>query len=118
MEGLIGERKNSKVLKVLIYTLGYADVGQWYSGSLENCFPSGYPGSIPGVGVFKKKVYKGGFCKFNMAATPPAAQKRKIDWNIDRATYDAFMKACSLKGFAPQVIVEQAMRKFVQNGQI
>jgi len=28
-----------------------AAVGQWYSSSLENYLPSGFPGSIPGGGV-------------------------------------------------------------------
>lgn len=27
-------------------------MAQWYCAGLENQFPSGYPGSIPGVGVF------------------------------------------------------------------
>jgi len=53
-----------------------------------------------------------------MASTPPGARKKKIDYNIDAATYDDFIKACSRKGFAPQVILEQAMRKFTQIGQI
>ena len=53
-----------------------------------------------------------------MAATPPGAKKRKIDYMIDQNTFDEFMKACSRKGFAHQMVLEQAMRKFVQNGQI
>lgn len=53
-----------------------------------------------------------------MAATPPGSKKRKLDYNVDQATYDDFAKACSRKGFAPQVILEQAMRKFTQTGQI
>ncbi len=53
-----------------------------------------------------------------MASTPPGAQKMKIDYIIDRKTYDEFIKACSRKGFAPQVIVEKLMRKFVDTGQI
>lgn len=53
-----------------------------------------------------------------MAATPPGAKKRKLDYNVDQGAYDDFMKACSRKGYAPQVILEQAMRKFAQNGQI
>ena len=28
-----------------------------YCGSLENCFPNGYPGSIPGLGVFLFRAY-------------------------------------------------------------
>ena len=53
-----------------------------------------------------------------MAATPPGARKRKLDYNVDQTTYDEFVKACSRKGFAPQVILEQAMRKFIQTSQI
>jgi len=53
-----------------------------------------------------------------MAATPPDAQKRKLDFNIDRRIYDEFMKACSNKGFAPQVVVEKMMAKFNQTRQI
>lgn len=53
-----------------------------------------------------------------MASTPPGAQKQRIDYNIDRKVYDEFMKACSRKGFAPQVVVEKAMAKFTQTGQI
>jgi len=53
-----------------------------------------------------------------MAATPPGPKKRRMDYNVDQATYDEFVKACSRKGFAPQVILEQAMKKFVQTGQV
>jgi len=53
-----------------------------------------------------------------MAASPPSAKKRKMDYNVDQNTFDDFVKACSRKGFAPQVILEQAMRKFTQTGQI
>ncbi len=50
-----------------------------------------------------------------MAATPPDARKRKLDYNVSQEVYDAFVKACSRKGFAPQTILEQAMKKFVQD---
>ena len=53
-----------------------------------------------------------------MAATPPGARKRKLEYNVDQAIYDDFIKACSRKGYAPQIILEQAMKKFIQNGQI
>lgn len=53
-----------------------------------------------------------------MAATPPSAKKRKMDYNVDQYVFDEFVKACSRKGFAPQVVLEQAMRKFIQYGQI
>lgn len=53
-----------------------------------------------------------------MASVPPGAKKRKMDYMIDQNTFDDFVKACSRKGFAPQVMLEQAMKKFIQNGQI
>ena len=53
-----------------------------------------------------------------MAATAPGARKRKMDYQIDQITFDEFVKACSLKGYAPQVILEKAMKKFSQTGQI
>ena len=53
-----------------------------------------------------------------MAATPPGPRKRKMDYSVDQNTFDEFVKACSRKGFAPQIILEQAMRKFIQTGQM
>ncbi len=53
-----------------------------------------------------------------MASVPPGAQKMKIDYNIDRKIYDSFVKICSRKGYAPKVIVERMMTKFVEKGQI
>ena len=53
-----------------------------------------------------------------MAATPPDPKKRKLDYNVSQTVYDEFVKLCSRKGFAPQVILEQAMKKFVQTGQV
>lgn len=53
-----------------------------------------------------------------MASTPPGARKRKMEYMIDQNTFDEFVKACGRKGYAPQVLVEQAMRKFIQTGQI
>ncbi len=53
-----------------------------------------------------------------MASTPPGAKKKKLELSVDQVTYDEFAKACSRKGFAPQVVIEQAMRKFNQTGQI
>lgn len=41
----------------------------------------------------------------------------KLDYNIDRQIYDEFAKGCSRKGFAPQVILEKLMKKFVETGQ-
>lgn len=63
-------------------------------------------------------VYKQLFFVLLMAATPPGPQKMRIDYNIDRKTYDDFVKMCSRKGFAPQIIVEKCMRKFIETGQI
>ena len=53
-----------------------------------------------------------------MASYPPGAQKAKLDYTVDRKAYDEFVRVCSRKGFAPQVILEQAMRKFAQTGQV
>jgi hypothetical protein len=53
-----------------------------------------------------------------MAATPPGPQKMRIDYNLDRKVYDDFVKSCSRKGFAPQVIVEKLMKRFSETGQI
>jgi len=53
-----------------------------------------------------------------MAATAPNAKKRRVEYNLDQNTYDEFAKACSRKGMAPQVLIEQAMKKFIQTGQI
>ena len=53
-----------------------------------------------------------------MAATAPGARKKKLDYNVDGAVFDDFMKACSRKGYAPQIILERAMKKFIQNSQI
>lgn len=52
-----------------------------------------------------------------MASVPPGARKQKIDYFVDKNIYDLFMKMCSHKGFAPQVIVEKAMKKFAETGQ-
>lgn len=53
-----------------------------------------------------------------MASTPPGAQKMKIDYTVDRKTYDEFAKMCSRKGFAPQVVVEKLMKRFTETGQM
>lgn len=53
-----------------------------------------------------------------MASTPKGPQKMKLDYNIDRQIYDEFIKACSHKGFAPQIIVEKLMKKFTDTGMI
>ncbi len=52
-----------------------------------------------------------------MGARPPEAKKRRMEYNIDQEVYDNFMKACSRKGLAPQVLIEQFMKRFNQTGQ-
>ena len=53
-----------------------------------------------------------------MAATPPGPQKRRIEYDIARDIYDQFAKSCSHKGYAPQVVIEKMMTKFIQTGNI
>ena len=53
-----------------------------------------------------------------MAATPKGPQKVRIDYNIDKKTYDEFIRMCSKKGFAPNIIVERIMKKYNESGQI
>ncbi|MBT3406405.1 hypothetical protein HN419_04510 [Candidatus Woesearchaeota archaeon] len=53
-----------------------------------------------------------------MAATPKAPKKMKIDYNIDRGIYDDFVKTCSRKGYAPNIIVERIMKKYAETGQM
>lgn len=51
-----------------------------------------------------------------MASTPPGAKKRKLDFMVDQAAFDNFMKMCNLKGFAPQVELELLMKRYVASG--
>ena len=53
-----------------------------------------------------------------MAATPKAAKKMRLDYNVDRGIYDDFVKACSRKGYAPNVIIERLMKKSIETGQM
>ncbi len=53
-----------------------------------------------------------------MAATPKGPQVTRLDVNIDKATYDAFIRACTQKGYAPKIIVERLMKKFNETGQM
>lgn len=53
-----------------------------------------------------------------MAGTAPGAQKMKLDYVVDRKIYDEFVKLCSRKGFAPHIIIEKAMKRFVETGQM
>ena len=51
-----------------------------------------------------------------MASTPKGPQKVRIDYNIDKPTYDDFVRMCSKKGFTPNIIVERLMKKYTDNG--
>ena len=51
-----------------------------------------------------------------MAATPKGPQKVRIDYNIDKPTYDQFVRLCSSKGMAPPVVTERLMKKYVDTG--
>jgi len=53
-----------------------------------------------------------------MAATPKGPQKVRIDYNIDKVTYDAFVRQCSNKGYAPGIVVEKMMKRYTETGQI
>lgn len=53
-----------------------------------------------------------------MAATAKAPQVARLDVNIDKTTYDTFVRTCSKKGYAPKVIVERLMKKFNDTGQM
>lgn len=53
-----------------------------------------------------------------MAASLKAAKKMKIDYNIDRKIYDEYVKACSRKGFTPNVVIERLMKKYIETGQM
>ncbi len=52
-----------------------------------------------------------------MAATAKAPQKMKLDYSVDRETYDIFVKKCSEKGYAPQIVLEKLMKRYVETGQ-
>lgn len=53
-----------------------------------------------------------------MASTPKKPQKIRLDYNIDKQTYDEFAKACGKKGYAPNVVVERLMKKYNETGQM
>jgi hypothetical protein len=53
-----------------------------------------------------------------MAASLKLPQKAKMDFNIDKQTYDDFMKICSKKGYAPNIIAERLLKKYNETGQI
>lgn len=52
-----------------------------------------------------------------MAASLKAPQKMRLDWSIDRQTYDNFVRACGSKGYAPQIILEKLMLRYIETGQ-
>ena len=53
-----------------------------------------------------------------MAATPKGPQVSRLDVNIDKTTYDTFVKTCAQKGYSSKVIVEKLLKKFNETGQI
>jgi len=53
-----------------------------------------------------------------MAATPKGPQKVRIDYNIDKQVYDQFVRICSQHTYAPQIVVERLMKKFIETGQM
>ena len=53
-----------------------------------------------------------------MAATAPGPKKQRIDYNLDKAIYEKFVKSCSRKGYAPQVIIERLIKKYTETGQV
>jgi hypothetical protein len=53
-----------------------------------------------------------------MAATPKGPQKIKLDYYIDRETYNVFIRKCNEKGYTPHVVLEKLMRRYSETGQI
>ena len=53
-----------------------------------------------------------------MAAVPKQPQKARLDFSVDKDTYDYFIKACSGKGYAPQIVIERMMKRFNETGQM
>ena len=51
-----------------------------------------------------------------MAASLKNPQKMKLDYNVDREVYNDFVRACSAKGYAPQIVMEKIMKKYVETG--
>ena len=65
------------------------------------------------INFIKKQQYD-----FIMAATPKGPQMSRLDVNIDKATYDTFVKTCAQRGFSSKVIIEKLVKKFNETGQI
>ena len=53
-----------------------------------------------------------------MASTPKGSQKIKLDYHVDREIYDNFVRECSIKGYAPHIVIEKIMKKYIETGQI
>ncbi|HME86837.1 MAG TPA: hypothetical protein VKE88_00295 [Candidatus Nanoarchaeia archaeon] len=51
-----------------------------------------------------------------MAGANKAPQVAKLEVNIDKDTYDTFVRACTQKGFATRTIVERLIKKFNETG--
>ena len=53
-----------------------------------------------------------------MAATNKEPQVARLDVNIDKLTYDTFVKGCASRGYSPKVVVEKLLKKYNETGQI
>ena len=51
-----------------------------------------------------------------MASTPKGPQKVRAEYNIDKPTYDEFVRMCTKKGYVPTVALERLMKKYVETG--
>ncbi|MBW6462356.1 MAG: hypothetical protein K0B07_04890 [DPANN group archaeon] len=49
-----------------------------------------------------------------MASTPKGVKKMKLDYSVDRTTYDGFIKTCVRKGYTPSTVLEGLMKKYVE----
>lgn len=51
-----------------------------------------------------------------MAATNKAQAKVRMEYSIDKQTYDDFVRMCTKKGFVASVVVEKMMKKYNESG--
>ena len=51
-----------------------------------------------------------------MAATPKKPQVMKLDYSIDRAVYDEFVRVCVKSAYSPKIVVERLIKKFIEGG--
>ena len=51
-----------------------------------------------------------------MASTPKGPQKVRAEYNLDKPTYDDFVRMCSKKGFTATVVLERLMKKYNESG--